>query len=126
MSRNWLDVFRDAARGLQRAVRTQRNLRLHLFFALAALTVALALGLPPAEVALVALAIGLVLVAELLNSALEALVDLVTGHDHPLARAAKDIAAGAVLVAAMTALVCAWLVFSPRLRAALPLFTGTR
>lgn len=117
MSRGWLESFRDAAAGVRLAVRTQRNVRLHLLFALAALGLGLYLRLERAELALVALAIGLVLGAELLNSALEALVDLVSAQQHPLAKAAKDMAAGAVLVAAAAALAVGWLLFLPHLRA---------
>jgi diacylglycerol kinase len=61
------------------------------------------LRLPPFAWALVVVAIALVLVAELFNSALEAVVDLASPDDHPLAKQAKDIAAGAVLVAAAAA-----------------------
>jgi diacylglycerol kinase (ATP) len=117
VSRDWFDSFNDAASGLVRAARTQRNIRLHLLFALGAVVAAVTLHLSTPEFVLVALVVGLVLVAELLNSALEGLVDLVVEHEHPLARAAKDVAAAAVLVAAAIALTCGWLIFVPRLRA---------
>jgi len=117
LNRDWFDSFNDAANGILRAARTQRNLRAHLLLALAAISAASLLRLRTAEIVLLALAIGLVLVAELFNSALEVLVDLVAEHEHPLARAAKDMAAGAVLVAAAIALTCGWLVLVPRLRA---------
>ncbi len=61
------------------------------------------LHLPAAAWAVVFLAVALVVVAELLNSALESVVDLVSPDDHPLAKRAKDVAAAAVLVAAVTA-----------------------
>lgn len=117
MNRDWFDSFNDAASGLVRAARTQRNVRVHLVAAVAAVALALYLRLGRAEVVLVALAIGLVLVAELLNSAVEGIVDLVVEHEHPAAKAAKDVAAGAVLVAAAVAVACAWLILAPRLRA---------
>lgn len=117
MNRDWFDSFNDAANGILRAARSQRNLRLHLLFALAAIGAATVLRLGTTEFVLLALAIGLVLVAELFNSALEVLVDLVAEHEHPLARAAKDMAAGAVLVAAAVALTCGWLIVVPRLGA---------
>ncbi len=74
------------------------------------------LRLPPAAWAVLALAIGMVLFAELLNTAVEAVVDLVSPDEHPLAKQAKDVAAAAVLVAALTAvaagaLVAAWAVW---------------
>ena len=71
--------------------------------AVAVLVVGAFLPLPPFAWALVVVAIALVLVAELFNSALEAVVDLASPADHPLAKQAKDIAAGAVLVAAAAA-----------------------
>jgi diacylglycerol kinase len=71
--------------------------------AVAVLVVGAFLRLPPFAWALVVVAIALVLVAELFNSALEAVVDLASPADHPLAKQAKDIAAGAVLVAAAAA-----------------------
>ena len=73
--------------------------------ALAVVVAGLLLRLPPLAWALVVVAIALVLIAELLNTALETVVDLVSPDDHPLAKAAKDIAAGAVLVAAAAAVV---------------------
>jgi diacylglycerol kinase len=74
------------------------------------------LRLPPAAWAVLVLAIGLVLFAELLNTAIEAVVDLVSPDYHPLAKQAKDVAAAAVLVAAVTAVaagaaVAAWAVW---------------
>jgi undecaprenol kinase len=88
---------------LAAAWRTQRNLRIHA--ALAALVVAAGalLRLPAASWALLALAIALVVAAELLNTAVEAVVDLVSPDDHPLAERAKDLAAAGVLVAALGA-----------------------
>jgi len=115
--RDWFDSFNDAVSGILLAARQQRNVRVHLLAAVAAIGVALLLRLDAVEFLLVALAIGLVLVAELLNSAVEGIVDLVVEHEHPAAKAAKDVAAGAVLVAAGVALACAWLVIVPRLRA---------
>jgi diacylglycerol kinase len=96
--------FGYAFAGLAAAWRAQPNLRIQGVFAAVAVLVALALRVPAAAWALLALAIGLVLVAELFNTALEALVDLVSPDRHPLAKRAKDVAAAAVLVAAATAL----------------------
>jgi undecaprenol kinase len=78
--------------------------RIHAFLAAAALVAAWLLRLPVLGWALVAFAIALVLCAELLNAAIEAVVDLVSPEDHPLAKRAKDLAAAGVLVAAGGAL----------------------
>jgi diacylglycerol kinase len=73
------------------------------------------LGLRGAELAVLVLTIGLVLVLEALNTALEALVDLVSPGYHPLAKVAKDVAAAAVLLAAITAVAVGLVVLGPRL-----------
>jgi diacylglycerol kinase len=77
----------------------------------------IALGLPAAHLALLLGAIGLVLVTEVFNTAIEAAVDLASPHWHPLARDAKDMAAGAVLVAAIIAALTGLLLLGPPLLA---------
>jgi undecaprenol kinase len=89
--------------------------RIHAVAALAVVVAAALLRVPPASWALLALAIALVLAAELLNTALEAVVDLVSPGDHPLAKQAKDVAAGAVLVASLGALAAGAFVLWERL-----------
>jgi diacylglycerol kinase (ATP) len=100
-----LASFGYAFAGLAAAWRTQRNVRIHAGLALLAVGGGLWLRLPAAGWAALALAIGLVLVTELLNTALEALVDLASPGEHPLAKRAKDIAAAAVVVASAAAVV---------------------
>ena len=73
------------------------------------------LGLPGGELALLAITIAAVLVAEMFNTAVEALVDIVSPGYHPLAKVAKDVAAGGVLVTAIVSLVVGYLLFIPRL-----------
>lgn len=96
--------FGYALRGLGHALATQRNLRLELVCAAFALWLGGRLELGAPGWAVLGLAIGLVLAAELLNTALEAAVDLCCPQQHPLAAAAKDCAAAAVLVCALAAL----------------------
>jgi undecaprenol kinase len=93
-------AFGYAVAGLATAWRTQRNVRIHAGCAVLAVIAGALVRLPPLGWGVLLLAIALVLVAELLNTALEAVVDLLSPDDHPLAKAAKDIAAAAVLVAA--------------------------
>jgi diacylglycerol kinase (ATP) len=97
-------AFGYAFAGLGAAWRTQRNLRIHAAATVGVVVVGALLRLPPVSWALLALAAGLVVTAELLNTALEAVVDLVSPEDHPLAKQAKDVAAAAVLVASLAAL----------------------
>jgi diacylglycerol kinase (ATP) len=101
-----------AIEGVLWAVKTQRHMLVHLLAAVAVLLVSLVLGLTLLEFALLALAIVLVLFAELLNTALEVVVDLVSPEFHPLARRAKDVAAGAVLVASIGAVIMGYLALS--------------
>lgn len=110
-------AFGYALAGLVTAWRTQRNVRIHAAAAAAVVVAGALLRLSPLAWAVVALAIGLVLTAELLNTALEALVDLVSPQDHPLAKAAKDVAAAAVLVASLAALAVAVCVLAGALAA---------
>jgi undecaprenol kinase len=92
-------AFRYAFAGLSAAWRSERNLRIHAGVAVAVVLAGAFLRLPLAAWAIVFLAIALVLAAELLNAAVETVVDLVSPEDHPLAKRAKDVAAAAVLVA---------------------------
>jgi diacylglycerol kinase (ATP) len=101
-----------AIEGVLWAVKTQRHMLVHLLAAVAVLIGALALRLTLSEFALLALAITLVLFAELVNTALEVVVDLVSPEYHPLARRAKDVAAGAVLVASVGAVIMGYLALS--------------
>ena len=107
--------FRHAFAGLWHALRTQRNVRIHAIAAVVVLGLGLALRLTPLELALLAIAIAIVLVAELLNTAIEATVDLAAPYIDPLARVAKDAAAAAVLLAAVAAVVIGALVLGPHL-----------
>lgn len=104
-----------ALRGIFEALATQRNMRIHFAAAGFAATAAAALDLGRIELLLVAAAIASVVVAELFNTALEAAVDLASPEVHPLARLAKDVAAGAVLVCALFSLAVAIGVFGDKL-----------
>ncbi len=107
-----LRSFYFAGRGFARAWRTEPNLRLESVIGVVAVALALWLRAP---VAPVALAMGLVLALELINSSIEAIVDLASPDHHELAGAAKDLAAAGVLVAAGAALVVGLAVLGPPL-----------
>lgn len=96
------------------ALRTQRNMRIHIAAAAIVAGVSLMLGVSRMQLVAVVFSISLVMVTELINTAVEAAVDVATEHFDPLAKTAKDVAAAAVLVAAINALVVAYLVlFNP-------------
>ncbi len=101
-----------AIEGILWAAKTQRHMLFHLIVAILVLVGALVLRLTLHEFALLALAITLVLFAELVNTAIEVVVDLVSPDFHPLAQRAKDVAAGAVLLASAGALVLGYLAVS--------------
>jgi len=107
--------FRNALSGLNELLRTQRNARIHLGITLAVIGLAAWLRLSAADWALLAVTAALVWTAELINTALEAVVDLASPGRQPLARLAKDLSAAAVLVAAVGAAVVGALVLAPPL-----------
>jgi diacylglycerol kinase (ATP) len=109
--------FAHASRGIAVHLATQANAQIHALATIGAVLVGLWLGLSSSEWALIAGAIGLVWVAETFNTAVEFLVDLVSPAYHPLAGRVKDVAAGAVLLAATTAAVIGLLIFGPKLLA---------
>lgn len=107
--------FRPAFQGWAHVWRTQPNVWLHAAITLAVIAVSFWVGLSRTEWALILLTAGLVWVAEFLNTALEAVVDLASPRQHKLAKAAKDVSAGAVVAAALTAVLVGVLVLGPPL-----------
>ena len=105
--------FGHAGRGVWSALRSEVHLRLHAVATMVVIGLGFYSGLSRLEWALVALAVAGVWAAELMNTAIEALTDLASPAYHPLAGKAKDVAAGAVLLAALGALVVGALVFVP-------------
>jgi diacylglycerol kinase (ATP) len=105
-----LTPFRIAFGGLVRTFRTQKHMRVHLYVTLITILGAILLNLQVREVLVLLFMINLVLVAEMFNSAIEATVDLVSPDYNPLAKFAKDISAGAVLITTLMALVVGTLV----------------
>ena len=106
-----LDSFNYAFEGIIHVLRTQRNLRIHFAIAIAVIAAAAALGVGRIELMALLLAIAFVLVAEMVNSAIEGAIDVSTTSFDPNAKLAKDIAAGAVLIASITAVAVGYLVF---------------
>ncbi len=112
--------FVHAYDGLVAVVRTQRNMRVHFLVAVFVLAASVILGLDSMELAIVVLTIMVVFATEMLNTALEFAVDLVTREVHPLAKLAKDISAAAVFVASIGAVVVGLLVVADDLLALWP------
>jgi diacylglycerol kinase len=114
-----LDSFRHAFSGLLYMLRTQRNAWIHASATVAVAALGLWLGLNRLEWAVIILTIGLVWMAEFVNTSLEAVVDLACPDLHPLAKVGKDVAAAAVLVGAITSVGVGLLILGPPLWARL-------
>ncbi len=107
-----IESFNFAFDGIIHVLRTQRNMRIHFLIAVLVLVFALASGVAKLELIVLLLAIAFVLIAEMVNTAVEAAVDVATTSFDPMAKLAKDIAAGAVLIATAVAVAVGYLVFS--------------
>ena len=110
-----VESFNWAFEGVIHVLRTERNMRIHFGLATAVLILAFSYGVTKLELMALLIAISFVLIAEMVNTAVEATIDLATTSFDPLAKIAKDIAAGAVLIAAVNAVVIGYLVFAERL-----------
>lgn len=111
-ARGLLDSFNYAFEGIIHVLRTQRNMRIHLAVAIVVVVVAIASDVTKLELAVLFIAIAFVLIAEMVNSAIEGAIDVATSSFDPMAKLAKDVAAGAVLIAAINAVAVGYLVFS--------------
>lgn len=107
--------FAHAWEGLRFVLSFERNARIHLLAALLVVAVGFWLRLERIEWALVLFAVGIVFISEMLNTVVELVIDLVTQEHLPLAKYAKDVAAGATLVAALVAALIGLLILGPKL-----------
>jgi diacylglycerol kinase (ATP) len=113
--RKLLDSFNYAIAGVIHALRTQRNMKVHFAMAIAVMGFSLFAGLNRLELLVLFLTITLVLVTEMINTSIESAIDLMVCTYHPLAKIAKNVAAGAVLISAVNALVVAYVLFFDKL-----------
>src|SRR6266699_2847633 len=107
--------FGHAFRGLWYALRTQRNARVHVSIAILAILLGIVLRISAVEFAVIFVAITGVFIAEMFNTVFELCIDLASPEYHPLAKIAKDVAAGAVLLSAIFAVIIAFFIFGPHL-----------
>jgi diacylglycerol kinase (ATP) len=107
-----IESFNFAIEGVVHVLRTQRNMRVHFAAAVVVLVLAVAVGVSKIELIALLIAIAFVLVAEMINTAIEGAIDAATTTFDPMAKLAKDIAAGAVLIASVTAVAVGYLVFA--------------
>jgi diacylglycerol kinase len=117
--RRFLLGFRYAGEGISYVLRTQRNARVHLAISIVVVLAGIILRVTNIEWAILALTIGVVFSAEMVNTVAEMAVDMLTQRRHPMAKAAKDVGAGAVLVGAIAGVTVGIAIFGPRLWALL-------
>lgn len=113
-SKKWTDSFRFAWSGIAACIRRERNMKIHVCFAGGVTLAGFAFHITNTEWLVCLVFFALVMGAEVMNTAVEALVDLVSPDPHPLAKLAKDAAAGAVLVCAIFAAIAGCMIFGPR------------
>lgn len=109
--RFWLKAFGYALNGLVVAFKSEKNMKVHVFAAIVACSLAYLYGLPPLETCVLLMAITVVLVAEIINTAIEKTIDFISPDFHEEAKKIKDMAAGAVLIAALSAAAIGYLLF---------------
>lgn len=110
--RSFLHSLNEAVDGFIYVVRHERNMRVHFLFAFFVLILAIFLGVSRIEWIILCSIISIVLVAEMMNTAIEEIIDLVKSSYHPAARIVKHISAGIVLVTAVNALIVGYFIFS--------------
>lgn len=109
-----INSFNYAVEGIIYTLQKERNMKIHFLIAFVVLLISLFFNFSRVEFLMLFFTISLVMITEMINTAVEKVVDLYTGEFHPLAKTAKDVAAGAVLISAMNAIVVAYLLFFDR------------
>ncbi len=113
--RNIINSFNYAVTGILQAMKTEKNLRFQYITAIVVISFSLFFDFSRLEFLILLVTISLVLITEMLNTAIEKTIDIITKDYHPLAKIAKDVAAGAVLISAVNAIVVGYLLFFDRL-----------
>lgn len=109
-SRKVIESFNCAIEGIIEAIKKERHMRIHLLVTIFVIIISIAMNLTKIEMALIVFAVALVWIAEIFNTAIEAVVDLYIKEYHDLAKLAKDTAAGGVFVAAVASVIIGYLV----------------
>jgi diacylglycerol kinase (ATP) len=110
-----VDSFNYAIEGIIYSIRTQRNMKIHMVAAILVLVATFFYDLSKIELLIITITISLVIVAEMINTAVEAAIDATTNFYHPLVKIAKNVAAGAVLVSAINSVLVGYVIFWDRL-----------
>jgi undecaprenol kinase len=110
-----ISSFKFAFAGIKKAIFEERNMRIHLSISILVIFAGVWFSISAIEWILILFAIGGMLALEMLNSAIERVVDLAAKEIHPLAKAAKDMAAGAVLIYAIMSVIIGLIIFLPKI-----------
>ncbi|QUH21043.1 diacylglycerol kinase [Alkaliphilus sp. B6464] len=113
--RRLIDSLNYAFEGIIYALKTQRNMKIHFIVAILVLVASLFFDLTRIEILILFLTISMVIVAEMINTSIESTIDLITDKYHIFAKIAKNVAAGAVLIAAINSIIVAYLLFFHRI-----------
>ncbi len=111
-----LKSFQYAFEGIVFTVKTQRNMKIHVFATILVVFVSIWLQITSRDWVIILSTVTFVLVAEMINTAIEKMVDLITEKPHPYAKIAKDVAAGAVFLAASLSVIVGILIFYPYIK----------
>ncbi|MGE5894594.1 MAG: diacylglycerol kinase [bacterium] len=122
--RRWVEKLNNAINGVLHAAKTERHLRYHFYSAAAVLISSFVLGISPSDFMIIAILASIVILAEMINTAIEHTVDLLSPEKQESAKYAKDIAAGAVLITAFTSAVIGYMILLPYVKKAF--FEGIR
>lgn len=109
------ETFKFALEGIRVSILNEKNIRFHLVFSVIVIVLAIIFNLTQTEWLFILIAIAGMIVVEMINTAIERVVDLVTDQYHPLAGQAKDIAAGAVLIYAILSVIIGMIIFIPKI-----------
>lgn len=112
--KNRIRSFGFAGKGIREAIISEANMKIHIIMAVIVIVCGFVFSISTIEWLLCLICFGMVISAEMVNTAIEDIVDLVSPQQHPLAGRAKDVAAGAVLVCALISAVVGLLIFVPK------------
>lgn len=114
-NKNFIDAWKKALSGIWYAIKTQRNIKVQLCIAVVVIICAIIFKLNITECMFLTFATMLVIITEMVNTAIEEAVNLSTKEFHPIAKIAKDVAAGAVVLAALNAVIIAIFIFASKI-----------
>ena len=113
--RKIIDSFNFAIEGTIETIRHEKHMKVHVFVSIVIITIAILTNISKLELMVLALTISLVLITELINTSVEAIVDLISPERHVLAKLAMDVAAAGVLISAINAIIVGYLIFYDRI-----------